>query len=152
MPVRVWTLGCSTGEEAYSIAMAFTEFNEQAGKRVSMQIFATDLNANSIDKARAGIYPVGIAQDLSPERLRRFFVEIEGGYRINKSIRDMCIFARQNVLADPPFSRMDLIACRNMLIYLEPVLQQKMLPILHYALQAHGFLWLGSSETIGNAR
>jgi two-component system CheB/CheR fusion protein len=150
--VRVWTLGCSTGEEAYSLAMAYTEYAEASGRRVPMQIFATDLNGACIEKARAGIYPKGIAQDLSPERLRRFFVEIDGAYRVTKSIRDMCIFARQNVLADPPFSRMDLIACRNMLIYLEPVLQQKLLPILHYSLQPSGVLWLGSSETIGSYR
>ena len=150
--VRVWALGCSTGEEAYSLAMAYTEYAEASGRRMPMQIFATDLNGAGIEKARTGIYPKGIAQDLSPERLRRFFVEIDGSYRISKPIRDMCIFARQNVLADPPFSRMDLIACRNMLIYLEPVLQQKLLPILHYALQPVGYLWLGSSETIGSYR
>jgi two-component system CheB/CheR fusion protein len=150
--VRVWALGCSTGEEAYSIAMAYAEWAETSAQRVPMQIFATDLNAAGIDKARSGVYPKGVVQDLSPERLRRFFVEIDGSYRISKPIRDMCIFARQNVLADPPFSRMDLIACRNMLIYFEPVLQHKLLPMLHYSLQARGFLWLGTSETIGTFR
>jgi len=128
--VRVWALGCSTGEEAYSLAMAYTEYAESSGRRVPLQIFATDLNGIGIERARAGIYSKGIAQDLSPERLRRFFVEIDGSYRISKPIRDMCVFARQNVLADPPFSRMDLIACRNLLIYLEPVLQHKLLPLL----------------------
>jgi two-component system CheB/CheR fusion protein len=151
-PVRVWALGCSTGEEAYSIAMAFTEWSEQAGRRLPMQIFATDLNGHGIEKARAGIYPKGIAQDLTPERLRRFFVEVDGHYRVAESIRDMCIFARQNVMADPPFSRMDLVACRNVLIYLEPVLQQRLMPMLHYALRPNGYLWLGSSETIGSFR
>jgi two-component system CheB/CheR fusion protein len=151
-PVRVWALGCSTGEEAYSIAMAFTEWSEQAGRRLPMQIFATDLNGHGIEKARAGIYPKGIARDLSPERLRRFFVEVDGQYRVAESIRDMCIFARQNVMADPPFSRMDLVACRNVLIYLEPVLQQRLMPMLHYALRPNGYLWLGSSETIGSFR
>ncbi|HUR29237.1 MAG TPA: CheR family methyltransferase, partial [Planctomycetota bacterium] len=150
--LRVWALGCSTGEEAYSIAMSFSEFIETTSKRVSMQIFATDLNAHGIEKARYGLYSKGITQDVSPERLRRFFVEVDGNYRISKPIRDMCIFARQNVLADPPFSRLDLVACRNVMIYLEPVLQRKLVPILHYALRNQGYLWLGSSETIGQHR
>ena len=151
-PIRVWALGCSTGEEAYSLAMAFSEYLEASGKRQALQVFATDLNGIGIEKARAGIYGKGIVQDLSPERLRRFFVEIDGSYRICKPIRDMCIFARQNVLADPPFSRIDLVACRNLLIYLEPVLQQKLIPLLHYSLRGDGYLWLGSSETIGSYR
>jgi two-component system CheB/CheR fusion protein len=151
-PVRVWVLGCSTGEEAYSTAMAYSEWAEASGSRVPMQIFATDLNGTGIDKARAGIYPRGIAQDLAPERLRRFFVETDGSYRVAKPLRDMCVFARQNALSDPPFSHMSLVTCRNMLIYLEPVLQQRLLPLLHYALQPRGFLWLGHSEAIGNYR
>ncbi len=151
-PLRVWVLGCSSGEEAYSIAMAYTEYSEATGRRVPMQIFATDVNGRSIDKARAATYPRRIADDMSPERLRRFFVEAHGGYRVAKPIRDMCVFAQQNALADPPFSRMDLVACRNMLIYLEPVLQKRMLPLLHYALRPEGFLWLGGSETIGTHR
>jgi len=150
--VRVWALGCSTGEEAYSIAMAYTEFAEANGRRVPIQIFATDLNGAGIEKARTGLYAKGIEQDVSPERLRRFFSEIDGSYRITKPIRDMCVFARQNVLADPPFSRMDLVACRNVLIYLEPVLQQRLIPMLHYSLRNHGFLWLGTSESIGAYR
>ncbi|HUP30869.1 MAG TPA: chemotaxis protein CheB [Usitatibacter sp.] len=151
-PLRVWTLGCSTGEEAYSLAIAYTEFAEATGKRVPMQIFATDLNGLGIDRARSGIYTKGIIQDVSPERLRRFFVEVDGSYRIAKPIRDMCVFARQNALADPPFSRLDLVACRNMLIYLEPVLQQRLIPLLHYSLRQDGYLWLGGSETIGSYR
>ncbi|MGE5617136.1 MAG: CheR family methyltransferase, partial [Bacillota bacterium] len=151
-PLRVWTLGCSTGEEAYSIAMAYAEYADAAGCRVPMQIFATDVNGLGIEKARAGVYPKGIVQDVPPERLRRFFVEVDGHYRITKAIRDMCVFARQNALSDPPFSRLDIIACRNLLIYLEPVLQQRLIPILHYALRPEGFLWLGGSETIGTYR
>ena len=151
-PLRVWTLGCSTGEEAYSLAMAYTEYAEGAGRRVPMQIFATDVNGLGIDRARTGIYSKGIVQDVSPERLRRFFVEVDGSYRIAKSIRDMVVFARQNALADPPFSRLDLVACRNMLIYLEPVLQQRLIPLLHYSLRSDGYLWLGGSETIGSYR
>jgi two-component system, chemotaxis family, CheB/CheR fusion protein len=148
-PVRLWTLGCSTGQEAYSLAIAFTEAAEAAGSSVSIQLFASDLNAAGIDKARAGIYPKDIEQDVSAERLRRFFTEVDGNYRIAKSIRDACVFSRHNVLADPPFSRIDLISCRNLLIYLEPVLQKKIMPMLHYALKPTGCLWLGGSETIG---
>ena len=148
-PVRIWTLGCSTGQEAYSLGMAFTEAAEAAGSNVPFQLFATDLNPAGINKARAGIYPLDIAQDVSPERLQRFFIETNGQYRISKSIRDACIFSRHNVLADPPFSKIDLISCRNLLIYLEPVLQERIVPTLHYALKPRGCLWLGGSETIG---
>ena len=151
-PLRVWALGCSTGEEAYSIAMTYMEYAEASGKRVPMQVFATDVNGVGIDRARAGIYSKGIAQDVSPERLRRFFVEVDGSYRIAKPIRDMCVFARQDAIADPPFSRLDLVACRNLLIYLEPTQQQRLIPLLHYALRPEGFLWLGGTETIGSYR
>jgi two-component system CheB/CheR fusion protein len=151
-PVRIWALGCATGEEAYSLAMLFSEYCEESSRRVPLQVFATDLNAAGIEKARTGMYAKGIAQDVSPERLRRYFVEVDGHYRIAKSIRDMCVFARQDVLADPPFSRLDLIACRNMLIYLQPTLQQRLIPLLHYSLRGEGILWLGSSETIGTHR
>ena len=151
-PVRVWTLGCSQGQEAYSVAMCYAEFSEMTGNAVPLQLFATDLNANGIETARTGIYPKDIIQDVSPERLRRFFAEVDGTYRISKQIRDVCVFSRHNVLSDPPFSRIDIITCRNLLIYLEPVLQQKIVPTLHYALKPHGFLWLGSSETIGSHR
>ncbi len=150
-PVRIWSLGCSTGEEAYSIAMSFVEFAGDQTEHIPIQIFATDLNDRSIDKARAGLYSKEIAEHVSPERLRRFFMEAEGGYRISKPIRDMVVFAWQNVLADPPFSHLDLISCRNLLIYLEPVLQKRVLPTLHYALKPTGILWLGSSETVGSA-
>jgi len=151
-PVRLWTLGCSTGQEAYSLAMAFTEAADAAGSSVPLQLFATDLNPVCIEKARAGVYPKDIAQDVSPERLRRFFTEMDGSYRISKSIRNVCVFSQHNVLTDPPFSRIDLISCRNLLIYLDPVLQQKVVPTLHYALKAAGWLWLGGSETIGTYR
>ena len=146
-PARIWVVGCSTGEEAYSIAIAFSEFVGERAEHIPVQIFATDLNERSIERARAGLYSKNITEDVSPERLRRFFTEAEGGYRIGKPLRDMCVFARQNVIADPPFSRMDLISCRNLLIYLEPVLQKQILPLLHYALKSAGFLWLGHSET-----
>jgi two-component system CheB/CheR fusion protein len=151
-PLRVWVLGCSTGEEAYSLAITFAEMAEARGLQAPVQIFASDLNETGIEKARAGVYSKSIAADVPPERLRRYFVEVEGGYRINKSIREMCVFARHDVLSDPPFSRMDLISCRNLLIYLQPALQQKVLPLLHFALKPNGFLVLGSSETVRSYR
>jgi two-component system CheB/CheR fusion protein len=150
-PIRIWTLGCSTGEEAYSIAIAFAEFAGEQSENIPVQIFATDLNERGIEKARAGLYSKDIAEDVAPERIRRFFTEAEGGYLVSKPIRDKVVFARQNVLADPPFSRLDLISCCNLLIYLEPVLQKQVLPTLHYALKPSGILWLGSSETVGSA-
>jgi two-component system CheB/CheR fusion protein len=133
-PVRVWVLGCSTGQEAYSVAMAYWEVVEAIQQRPTLQIFATDLNERLLEKARSGLYSKSLAADISPERLRRFFVEEDGGYRVVKSIRDSVVFARQNLITDPAFSRMDLICCRNLLIYLEPTLQQRALPTFHYAL------------------
>jgi two-component system CheB/CheR fusion protein len=151
-PVRFWSLGCSTGQEAYSLAIAFAEFAEETGTSLPLQLFATDLSAAGIEHARAGIYPKDIAQNLSSQRLRRFFTEVDGQYRISKSIRDACVFSRHNILTDPPFSRIDLISCRNLLIYMEPVLQNRILPALHYALKPSGYLWLGASETVGTHR
>ena len=146
---RAWVLGCSTGQEAYSIAMGFVEAAENAPRMPKLQVFATDLNDALLDKARHGLYAKGLMDDVSPERLRRFFVAEEGGYRVVKSLRDMVVFARQNLISDPPFSRMDLISCRNLLIYLEPSLQKKALRTFHYALKPEGFLFLGASESIG---
>ena len=148
-PVRVWVLGCSTGQEAYSLAMTFVEATADGAHRTKLQIFATDLNAAQLHKARHGLYAQSLVQDVSPERLRRFFVEEDGGYRVSELLREQVVFARQNVMSDPPFSRMDLIACRNLLIYLEPELQQKIFPAFHYALKPGGFLFLGASESIG---
>ena len=146
-PVRVWVLGCSSGEEAYSLAITISEFAADRGVKVPVQIFATDLNEHSILKARLGVYSKNIAQDVSAERLSRFFVETEGGYQVAKQIREICIFARQNALADPPFSHLDMVSCRNLLIYLEPVFQKRLIPLLHYSLRAGGYLWLGNSES-----
>jgi len=146
---RVWVLGCSTGQEAYSIAMAYLEFAAKANSNVPLQIFATDLNNGLLEKARAGLYAKNLVQDLSPDRLQRFFAQEDGGYRISKAIREMCVFARQNLITDPPFSRMDLISCRNLMIYLEPALHRKIIPTFHYALKPNGFLFLGASETVG---
>jgi two-component system CheB/CheR fusion protein len=148
-PVRVWVLGCSTGQEAYSIAMAFVEHCDRAHRAPRLQIFATDLNGTLLDKARAGLYSRRLTEDLSPERVRRFFTEEDGGYRVVKSLREMVVFARQNVARDPPFSRIDLVSCRNLLIYLEPTLQQRAMPMFHYALNPGGFLLLGASESVG---
>lgn len=148
--VRVWTLGCSTGQEAYSIAMAFTEVAEKLTGAPKLQIFATDLNEALLEKARHGLYAKTLVQDISPDRLRRFFVEEEGGYRVSKTLREQVIFARQNVMGDPPFSRIDLVTCRNLLIYFETDLQKRIMPAFHYALKSGGFLFLGASESIGH--
>jgi len=148
-PIRIWLPGCSSGEEAYSIAMSLVEFLGDRMSGLRIQIFATDVSERIIEKARQGIYRETIVDEVSPERLQRFFKKAARGYQINKVIREMCVFARQNVIQDPPFSKLDLISCRNLLIYLEPVLQKKLMPVFHYALNADGFLMLGSAETTG---
>lgn len=148
-PIRIWVPGCSTGEEVWSIAISLMEFLGDAGSGKEIQIFATDISETALEKARAGVYLENITTEVSPERLRRFFVKAGRGYQIHKSIREMCIFARQDIVKDPPFSRLDLISCRNLLIYLGSELQKRMLPIFHYALKPTGFLLLGNSETIG---
>ena len=149
--LRAWVPGCSTGEEAYSLAIAFKEALAELGPRVgySLQIFATDLDKDAIERARAAVYPPGIVADVSPERLRRFFVEDVHGFRVAQEIRETVIFATQNVIMDPPFTKLDLLSCRNLLIYLAPELQQKLLHLFHYALLPGGVLFLGSAETLG---
>ena len=151
--LRAWIAGCSTGEEAYSLAIIFREVvqNLPPAARYSLQIFATDLDHDAIDKARTGAYPTNIAADVGEERLRRFFVQEEHGYRVSNEIREMVIFAPQNLVMDPPFTRLDLLSCRNLLIYLEAELQKKLLPLFHYSLNPGGVLILGSAETIGDA-
>ena len=129
--------------------MLIRESMDERGVNFGIQIFATDIDASAIDKARAGIYPASIVADVSPERLARFFVQEDNAYQIKPTIRDMVVFAEQHVIQDPPFSRVDLISCRNLLIYMEPALQKKVLPLFHYALNQDGFLLLGNSETIG---
>ena len=148
-PIRVWVPGCSTGEEAYSIVIALLEFLGNKGASVPVQVFATDISESAIDKARIGIYPAGIAADVSAARRRRFFVKHAGGFQISKAVRDVCVFARQDLTKDPPFSRLDLISCRNLLIYFGPILQKRVIPTFHYALKPDGLLLLGGSETIG---
>ncbi len=151
LPIRIWVAGCSTGEEVYSIAISLLEFLDDRPIKHHIQIFATDISEIVINKARIGFYEQNLVGGVSPERLSRFFTAVDNGYQIGKLVRESCVFARQNLTSDPPFSRLDLISCRNMLIYLEPVLQKKIMPIFHYALNPEGFLMLGSSEGIGNA-
>ena len=151
-PIRVWVPGCSTGQEAYSIAMALIEFYDNQAVRPAIQIFATDLSEQTaLDKARAGVYPVTIETEVTPERLQRFFRREDNHYRIDQAVRDCCVFARHNLIADPPFSHIDMISCRNVLIYLSSPLQRRILPTFHYALNVPGFLVLGVAETIGDS-
>ncbi len=147
--IRVWVPGCSTGEEAYSLAILFQEQTEQTERECKVQIFATDIDSGAIETARAGLYPHGIAVDVQAERLRRFFNKQDGAYRVKKNVRDMVVFALQNVITDPPFSKIDLISCRNLLIYMGSELQKRILPVFHYSLGKGGYLFLGTSETVG---
>ncbi|MBW4447684.1 MAG: PAS domain-containing protein [Spirirestis rafaelensis WJT71-NPBG6] len=148
-PIRIWVAGCSTGEEAYSIAICLLEFLETQPIKPPIQIYATDICQSAIEKARGGIYKHSQVGDISPERLRRFFVHVEDGYQISKPVRELCVFAKQNLCGDPPFSKLDLITCRNVMIYFGAILQKKILPIFHYGLKPSGFLMLGTSETVG---
>jgi two-component system CheB/CheR fusion protein len=148
--IRVWVPGCSTGEEAYSIAMLFRERLDALGLETKLQIFATDIDPNAIETARAGLYPASVASDVTPARLTAHFSEADGThYRVQKRIRDLLTFSEQDVARDPPFSRLDLISCRNLLIYMGPELQKRLIPLFHYALKPGGMLFLGSSESVG---
>jgi two-component system CheB/CheR fusion protein len=147
--LRVWVPGCATGEEVYSLAIAILETLDQRGSKMSVRIFGTDLSESTIEHARAGIYSSAIEKDVSPVRLRRFFSKRDGAYQINRKVRDLCTFARQNITADPPFSRLDLISCRNVLIYLSPQLHKHCIPQFHYALNPGGYLILGPAESVG---
>ena len=151
--IRIWVPGCSSGEEAYSIAILLQEQMALLQRVVAVQIFATDIDPRAIQQVRAGVYPAAIAADLSPERLNRFFVRSQDGasYRIQKTLRDMLIVSEQDMIQDPPFSRLDLISCRNLLIYLDATLQRKILALFHYALNPGGILFLGTSETVGES-
>jgi two-component system, chemotaxis family, CheB/CheR fusion protein len=150
--VRIWVPGCSSGEEAYSVAIMLHECMEQIGRHFHIQIFGTDIDEDAINVARAGLYPQSIMADVGPERIKRYFVEEEDGhYQVKKLIREVLVFAPQNVIKDPPFTNLDLLCCRNLLIYLDAELQRKLLPIFHYSLRPNGILFLGSSETIGLA-
>ncbi len=147
--IRVWVAGCATGEEAFSIAISLQEYLNQTGAAFPVRIFASDISRPAIEKARSGRYPENIAADLTHERLNRYFTKIEGGYQVRKNLREMCVFTRHNLIDDPPFSKLDLISCRNVLIYLGSV-QKDIIPRFHYALKPSGFLLLGASETAGS--
>lgn len=146
--IRVWVPGCATGEEVYSIAMLLFEQIERQGKRVSVQLFGTDLDEDSVATARSGVYPASVAGDISAERLRKFFKEEHQRVCVSKQLRECCVFAVQNIVGDPPFSNLDLISCRNVLIYLEADVQRRLMRLFHFALNPKGFLFLGTSESI----
>ena len=148
-PVRIWVPACATGEETYSIAMLITEHAEAAGKRFDVKVFATDAQEDNLRKARDGIYPAAALADFPPERVRRFFERIDGSFQVSKELRDMVVFAQHNLLRDPPFSRLDIVSCRNFLIYLVPEAQQRIIAQCHFALRPDGHLFLGNAETIG---
>ncbi|MFZ2088677.1 MAG: CheR family methyltransferase, partial [Desulfobaccales bacterium] len=150
-PIRVWVPGCGSGEEALSIAILLDEAMERTNQRHQVQIFATDIDPEAIDKARAGEYPESIAADVSPERLKRYFVKKDSLYKIKQEIRETVVYAVQNLISDPPFSRLDLTSCRNVLIYLDADLQKQILPLFHFTLNPNGYLFLGTSESIGAA-
>ncbi len=152
---RAWVPACSTGEEAYTLAMVFSEAaaalaTSAPGARYTLQVYATDLDPDAVDKARKGLYPKTIAADVGPDRLLRHFVDDEAGYRVGKSVRDRVIFAPQNIIQDPPFTKLDILSCRNLLIYFRPELQARLFPLFHYALNRDGLLLLGNAETVGN--
>jgi two-component system CheB/CheR fusion protein len=153
-PLRAWVVGCSTGEEAYSLAIAFVEARASMPKAAAcaLQIFATDLSSDAIAAARNGRFAKSIAQDLTPERLTRFFAERPDGYQIDKGIRDMVLFAQHDVILDPPFTRVDILSCRNVMIYFNAALQKRLIPLFHYSLRQGGALLLGGSETVGRAQ
>jgi two-component system CheB/CheR fusion protein len=147
-PIRIWVPGCATGEEVYSLAICLLECIKDESDGVTIQVFGTDVNEPSLERARSGVYTSNQVKDVSPGRLKRFFVKLDRGYQIRKDVRERCVFAKQNVFQDPPFSRLDLISCRNVLIYLGPELQNRVIPIFHYALKPNGLLLLGRAETI----
>lgn len=148
-PIRIWVPGCSTGEEVYSIAISLVEFLDQAAGKNPIQIFATDISEKALQKARTGFYSDDIAKKMPEDRLQRFFYKVAEGYKIHKSIRDLCLFSRHDVTSDPPFAKLDLVSCRNILIYFTANLQKRVIPIFHYALHPRGFLWLGKAEGPG---
>ena len=148
--LRLWVAGCATGEEAYSIAIILRELIDTTHPELKVQLYSTDLDDDAIATARAGLYPLNISQDVSAERLRRCFIQEDAGYRVKKDIREMVVFAVQSVIKDPPFTRLDLLSCRNLMIYLEPELQNRLIPTFHYALKPGGVLFLSPSESIGN--
>jgi two-component system CheB/CheR fusion protein len=150
-PFRVWVPGCASGEEVYSLAICLSELLQEMNRGIPLQLFGTDINEAALEKGRAAIYPEDIAEEVSPERLQRFFNKVDGGYQISRAIRDCCVFARQDLTRDPPFAHTDLVTCRNVLIYMDAALQRRILPVFHYSLNSAGLLMLGSAETVGAA-
>ena len=148
-PLRIWVPGCATGEEAYSLAICLLEFLRRRASAVRVQIFATDVFDGAIEKARAGIYGKNTTKYLSSRQLENFFIRTDGHYQVKKQIREMCVFSKHDLTEDPPFSNLDLISCRNVLIYLEPAAQERIIGNFSYALRSGGFLLLGKSEALG---
>ncbi len=148
VPLRIWIPGCATGQEAYSIAILIAEILEQCDREISVQIFATDLDERALSVARSGSYPIGIQDEITEQRLQRFFSKRGNRYFVTKKIRDMILFSAHNLISDPPFTKVDLISCRNLLIYLGAHLQKKLIPLFHYSLQPGGYLFLGPAETL----
>ena len=147
--IRIWVPGCATGEEAYSVAIALLEYLKDKASSIRIQIFGTDINEEAIRRARLGRYGQEIAPDVGKERLRRFFSKTELGYEVSKAVHALCIFAKHDLISTPPFFHLDLVCCRNVLIYMGGSLQQKSLPVFHFTLKPTGFLMLGSAETVG---
>lgn len=147
-PVRIWCAGCATGEEAYSLAITVLEYLIANGLDSTVQIFGTDASEYAIESARTAIYPESLMGEMSPERLRRFFVKVDRGYQVSKRVRDCCIFAKQNLATDPPFSHIDLLSCRNVIIYFNQSLQKQVITTFHYSLEQDGYLLLGMSESL----
>jgi two-component system, chemotaxis family, CheB/CheR fusion protein len=148
-PIRIWVPGCATGEEAYSVAIALMETLGDRAAHLRIQLFATDVSEQTIEQARAGVYPLSVAADVAPDRLKRYFTKVDGSFKLNKALHDACVFARHDLTKDPPFSRLDLIVCRNVLIYLDGALQQRLISVFNYALKPEGYLMLGPAETAG---
>lgn len=151
-PIRVWVAGCATGEEVYSLLISLKTYLEKNGKNIPIQFFGTDINEKNIEKARSGIYSQSLLESIPEETLQHFFKKVGQKYQISKAIRELCVFAKQDLMRDPPFSSLDLISCRNVLIYLKPDAQRKIIPLFHYALVPHGFLIIGKSESISGYR
>ncbi len=150
-PLRIWVVGCATGEEAYSVAISLLEYLTKVKSKAQFQIFATDISETALQKARVGEYSPNITTHISPDRLDTYFTKTESGYKVKKFIRELCVFSRHDVTRDPPFAKLDLICCRNLLIYFEPALQRRVLSVFHYALNSNGMLWLGRSESVGQS-
>jgi two-component system CheB/CheR fusion protein len=148
-PIRVWVPGCSSGEEAYSIAMLLFEEVDAARKHHAVQVFATDIDEDALQYARSGIYPESIVADVGNDRISRFFFRKDGNYHVSEQLRSSVVFAAQNLITDPPFSRMDIISCRNLLIYIDAETQEKLIPLFNFALKPGGCLFLGKSEGVG---